>query len=176
MEEITLRYFEVIAIIIAAIGAVFFGWKQNQINERMKKLQDYVAISVISKGMGSSEITIMNVGKVNLYLRQCEIGFNTETFSKPLLIPAGTGQYSNLSVRILNLQPRMQTKFYLIDESGEKYISTGQIIVEQISIPSLPTTTLPSGGTTAPQPTSSITTVPNFLIWTFKTEKYNWQL
>ena len=46
MQEIILRYLEVIGIIIAATGAVIFGWKQYQINKRMQELADYKTYAV----------------------------------------------------------------------------------------------------------------------------------
>jgi len=166
-------YLNTIPLWVAAIGAVYFGWRQTQINKRMQELTDYVAISIVPMGPGTNLIKVMNVGRMNLYLKQYVIGANTEIFQNPLLIPAGTGENSNLLITLRLLQPVMPMRFYLLDELGEKYISTGQIIVEQQTVPISPRSTLQESGTAAPQPIQSVV-LPDFKIWTFKTEKYKW--
>lgn len=175
MDQNTFNLWFLLLQVVTASAATIFAIWQIKINERMKKLQDYVAISVVPMGPGTNSIKIMNVGKMNLYLKQYGIGANTETFSNPLLIPAGTGENSNLRITLQNLQPVMPMKFYLLDELGEKYISTGQVIVEQQTLPILHRNASPESGTAIPQPVQLIT-VPDFKIWTFKTEKYNWMI
>lgn len=175
MEQSTFNFYSLLLQILTAVAAAIFAVWQIKINERMKKLQDYVAISVVPMGTGNPSIKVMNVGKINLYLKHYEIGTNTETFTNPLLIPAGTGENSNLRITVQNLQAVMQMKFYLIDELGEKYISTGQIMVEQLVLPVLQRNIPQEGGTAAPQPIPNVA-VQDFKVWSFKTEKYNWMI
>ena len=175
MNQNTFNFWSLLLQITTAGAAAIFAIWQIKINERMKKLQDYVAISIVPMNPGTNSIEVMNVGKMNLYLKQYGIGTNTEIFQNPLLIPAGTGENSNLRITLQNLQPVMPMKFYLLDELGEKYISTGQIIVEQQALPILPRNTLQESGTVAPQPMQSVV-LSDFKIWTFKTEKYKWMI
>lgn len=175
MEQGIFNFYSLLLQIVTAIAAAIFVIWQIKINERMKKLQDYVAISVVPMGPGNSSIKVMNVGKINLYLKRYEIGTNTETFTNTLLIPAGTGENSNLRITPKNLQEVMQMKFYLIDELGEKYIFSGQIIIDQLTVPILQRSVPQEGGTAAPQSVPSVA-VSDFKIWSFKTEKYNWMI
>lgn len=174
-QYLNFQYLLLLVQILTTIGVIYFGALQYQINKRIKDLQDYVAISIVPLAPGTSVIKVMNVGKINLYLKQYNIGANTELFPEALLIPAGTGEHSNLSIFIPNLQAMMKMKFYLVDELGKKYISTGQIMVNKLSLPIARADAVPGESITAPQSVSNVA-VPEFMIWVFKTEKYNWKI
>src|SRR3954463_9033382 len=74
-------------LIATFLGALYIGFKANEINDRVRKLQDYVAIAVVPD---NSVIKLLNVGKVNLYLWGFDMPGNTHHFDRPRLIPSGT--------------------------------------------------------------------------------------
>ncbi len=184
MEQIVItvdswRIIEVIGIIVAALGAAFFGWKQYQINKRMQELSDYVAITIIP--LKNFILQIKNVGRSNLYLHKWEIGSLSETNTKPWLLPAGEG-----SQILIAIPPQQQigqhlAKFYFTDEKGRKYLSTGEVVIEPIGF-QLPISTTPSQPPSQDVPQDQITGAQPVGIsiqlrmraWSYKTEKYDW--
>jgi len=182
MEEVILRYLEVFGIIIAVLGAVFFGWKQYQINKRMQELADYIAVAIVP--MSNFSLQIKNVGRSNLYLHKWEVGFLSETYIKPWLLPASEGTQI-----LIMIQPQQQqigqhiAKFYFTDEKNIKYLSMGEVVIEPVAFQ------LPSS-TTPPQPQQQdmsqtqvagvYPTIMNIQLrmraWAYKTEKYNWTM
>lgn len=159
------------------VGAIVFGLWQVKINLKLKKLQESVGLSIVP-GVGLN-LHLMNVGGVNLYLRKYEIGPETENFSKPLLIAAGTGKNSFLQIETPNFQ-RNKTydiKLYLIDEFKEKYLSSGQLIIEDIDmmVPAIANYDISITGATS-EPSLSMVKIksPRIKAWSYQTEKYNW--
>jgi len=174
MQEIILRYLEVGGIVGAAIGALIFGWKQYQINKRMQELADYVAVSIIP--LKDFKLQIMNVGRVNLYIHKWEAGSLSNTYVKPLLIP--TEAKSSI---IINFQTPLLgqhlLKIYLTDEKDQKYLSTGEIVIEPIALQLPLAATAPQvqqEPPATPQISGNITT--QMRAWSYKTEKYNWMI
>jgi len=168
-----LRYIEVVGIFIAAVGAVIFGTKQYQINKRMKELADYVAVSIYPSMQGQLHIT--NVGRSNLYLHKWEVGPLNETFVRPWLLPIE--KKSEIIITIPPLIGQHFAKFYLTDEKGQRYISTGEVAVESI-ISQSPVSTAPvqtqDGGVQGG--TQSINIQVKMRAWSYKTEKCNWMI
>lgn len=146
----------------------FFQWK---INARLKKLEDYVAVSIVPMGAGDLRLQILNVGKINLYLQKYEIGTDHESFAKPMLIPAGSNSFLLVAIKNYNLGQNLDITLYLIDELGEKFISTGEAKVENIS---LVKQTPASQGSTSP--TFETINVPQAVAWAYKTIKKDWEL
>jgi len=181
MWQIIKDILNLVGIIGVAIGALLFGWKQTQINKRLQELQDYVAISIIPKP--EFQLQIMNVGKINLYVHKWEIGTFTETFSKAILIPAAAPSFLLIS---LSSPPMGQhpVRIYLTDESGEKYLSTGEVVIEPIAMRPLsqilPHSETPplDGGTQAVNPPQAqvVNITARMRAWSYKTEKYNWTI
>jgi hypothetical protein len=178
MQEIILRYLEVFGIVGAAIGACVFGWKQYQINKRMQELADYVAISIIP--LANFQLQIMNVGRANLYIHKWELGYLSETYVKPLLVP--TEAKSSI---IINLQPPLMgqhlLKIYLTDEGGKKYLSTGEVVIEPVAFQIPPSTTQPQVQQELQVPSQPFGVQPinikiNMRAWSYKTEKHDWVL
>jgi len=176
---------------IAAVFAFVFGIWQIKINERLKKLQDFVAIS-ISPNMKPHGIVIMNVGKLNLYLKKAEIGSLVHDYAKPRLISIGKDPFYRINFSLQNmlsnLNQEIPVKLYFIDETEQKYLSTGSVIIEgEITPPSVQPNVqgvIPQGGeTVAPQatPPPAISISQSFNIreiraWSYKMEKYNWRI
>lgn len=114
----------VLAVLFAAIMAVWIGQKQNEINGRLLALQDYVAISV-APGQEST-IALWNTGKANLYMWGFDMPNNDKRFDKPRLISPST--VSNYWIPAPNLGKISTTtnfnfKLYLTDEYDNKWIS-----------------------------------------------------
>lgn len=176
MEEITLRYLEVGGIIIAAIGAVFFGYKQYQINKRMQELADYVAVA-IAPGQNFS-LEIMNVGRINLYLHKWEIGSISETYVRALLLSTE----ARPKILIRSQPPQIGqhlAKFYLTDEKGSKYLATGEVTIEPVGF-QLPSSTTPPQQQGIPQGQvggiQGVNVQLQMRAWSYKTERYNWSI
>lgn len=174
MDEIILRHIEAFGIGIAALGAVYFGWKQTQINKRMQELADYVAISIIP--LKDFQIQIMNVGRINLYLHKWEAGSLNETFVKPLLIPIDAKSFIIISLQSPPMGQHL-LKLYLTDEKKQKYLSTGEIAIEPIAF-QVPTTTKPTVQQELPQTSGNepVSVTTRMRAWSYQTEKYNWRI
>jgi len=109
-----------------------------------------------------------------LYLKKYDIGLNTENFSESILIPAGTGQYSNIRISISNFSPTMDLKLYLTDELGEKYLTKGKVFTEAIQARSKIEGTPQTA--TVPESMPSQVVITNMNVWVFKTIKFPWNL
>jgi len=178
MQEIILRYLEVGGIVSAAIGALIFGWKQFEINKRLKELQDYVAVSIIPKE--NLRLQIMNVGKINLYIHKWEVGRLNENYGKAVLIPAGANSFIIIGLQGLVIG-EYNFKMYITDEKDEKYISTGKVFIESVSISQQPLSIISpiATGEMQEQPNQGqIQTIVkvDLRAFSYKTEKYNWKL
>lgn len=127
----------------------------------------------------------MNVGRVNLYLKKYEIGGRTKNFDKPLLIAAGAGDNSFLQITMpdfnFNRNIEYDIKLYLIDDFGERYLSTGGLIIEDVDVetiqPFIFSQGIPPTAVTS-SPTLPVVKIkqPRIKAWSYKTEKYNWTI
>lgn len=130
-------------------GAIIFGLWQIFINRRLKKLQDYVAISVvpgrhyiekivngrIEKVSLVSFIKILNTGKLNVYIHKFEMPGNCKTFKEPRMIPAGAGDSSYYWLPLPSKDSLGQDKefriiLFLKDQYRKEYISENGGILE----------------------------------------------
>ena len=174
-DNTLLSYLNVVGIWIAAIGAVYFGYRQYQINKRMQELADYVAVSISPQE--NFTLQLSNVGRSNLYLHKWEIGSLNETYVKPWLLPAEIK-----SKILIGLHPpqvgQHLAKFYLTDEGNQKFVATGEVAIEPIAF-QLPISTTP------PQQQEAGTQISGFQplnvqlrmrAWAYKTEKYEWTI
>lgn len=152
--------FAVIIAIVAVVAAYKVGQKQNEINGRLLKLQDYVAISVAPGQEGT--IALWNTGKSNVYMWGFDMPNNNNRFEKPRLISAAN--VSNYWIPAPNLgeiatTTNFEFKLYLTDEYGDKWISEngGEAI---------PTKLIKEGKE-----------VPGAVVkvWSYKTYKSGWQ-
>lgn len=184
MDEISLRYIEVISFIVTASGALYFGYIQKKINEKqisinkkLVELQDYVAVSLVPFAVGEKKIKVMNVGKINLYLKKYEIGSSTETFNDELLIPAGSNPFLIIQLKDVEDNKKNPVKLYLKDEFNKKYIAKGEVIVEYIQVNTIQHDIQynPDGTSNIKQLPKTIT-VPQVSAWAYKMTKYDWKL
>lgn len=113
-------------LLMTFLGAIYIGFKQNEINDRLRALQDYVAISAVpSNGI----IKLLNTGKTNLYLWGFDMPNNNQKLDKSRLISAGTNDSSYYWIPSINLNQVQQLpyqfefKLYLKDEFDQKWIS-----------------------------------------------------
>ena len=175
-----LRYIEVFGATITAIGAGIFGWKQLEINKRLKELQDYVAVSIIPKE--NLRLQIINVGKIKLYIHKWEVGRVSESYTKAVLIPAGSDS-PKIGIGLNGLPPgEHDFKMYITDEKNEKYISTGKVFADPVPITAQPLSVVgpiatgetQESGTGIGQ-TQTLIRI-NLRAFSFKTEKYDWNL
>jgi hypothetical protein len=128
--------FEKIQIVIGCVqaailfmtfkGAWYVGLKANEINDRLRVLQDYVAIVFVPD---KTVIKLLNVGKINLYLWGFDMPGNTHHFDRPRLIPAGTNDSAYYWIGTPDIKQIQADKFdvrvYLTDEFGAKWITDG---------------------------------------------------
>src|SRR3989344_114100 len=173
------NFWSIILQFLIAAGAIVFGIWQIKINLRLKKIQESVALSIVP-GIGLN-LQLMNVGGINLYLKKYEIESKTENFEKPLLIAAGAGNNSFLQITVPNFErnKKHDIKLYLIDEFKEKYLSSGELIIEDIEIMSpaiTPQESATAGGTFGQ--VLSMTKIKTLIIkaWSYKTVKRSWEI
>lgn len=182
------RVTEVIGTILAAGGALWFGWSQNEINKRMRALSDYVAVNIVgfilrddATGQPRPMVQIKNVGKLNLYLHKYEIGGATETYKQARLIDCSGDIFFSAAVPITMGQLGMQelpVKLYLTDEFDVKYLYQGAIETRQ-SVQSVQNQLPVISGT--PQQDQA---AQQFVLqagmgiraWSYKTEKFDWKI
>lgn len=155
------------AITLAAfLAAYYFGLKQveisqkqNEINDRLLRLQDYVAVSATP---GDGVIDLWNTGKSNIYLWGFDMPSNNMRFEKPRLISADKG--SRYWIPLPNLgkistTTNFEFKLYLTDEYENKWVSE-------------------VGGEADPVVIKNDSKKSDGIfvkIWSYKTQKVNWQ-
>lgn len=181
MDEITLRYIEVLVPIAVAIIAVYFVYIQTRINNRLKKIQDYVAVSIVPDNSGA--IKIMNVGKINLYLKKAEIGGEIQNYKRAILISVGISPFFIIPIKNIIPNIEMPVKLYLFNEFGKKYLTEGEVAIDAIPVN---TRQISINGQQINQKEEQETSnqetptqIPLKLItraWTYKTKKYNWKI
>jgi len=147
--------YEIFSLVIqgvVAIAAVVFGIFQISINHRLVKIQDYVALSIVP---GNGTIKLLNTGKINLYIWGFEVNGNIKKLEKGRLISSASLDSSFYWLPI-DFVPKESNSFeitiYLIDEFGEKYITTGGGNSEKVGEKDMRIT-----------------------VWTYKTIKSDWK-
>lgn len=123
--QVVLGCLQVVILVATFLGALFIGVKTNQINERLRLLQDYVGVAVVPAD--ENILKLLNVGKVNLYLYGFEIPGNNRYFERARLLATGTGDSAYYWIETPNINNIENNKFdiklYLVDEFGNKWIS-----------------------------------------------------
>jgi len=177
VEIMMLEYIKTIFIGITAMAGIYFGWKQYQINKRMKELADYVAVSIIP--LPGFQLQIKNVGRINLYLHKWEVASLQETYVKPWLLPVDAKSSINLSFSSPPVGQHL-LKLYLTDENNRKFLTTGEVVIEPVGV-QIPHSSGPSQPPISDQPTSSspqvspqINVALRMRAWAYKTERYDW--
>jgi len=156
-HEIWLKFFTL-------LGALIIGFFQIKINMRLKALQDYVAISAIPDS-ANNKITLLNTGKVNLYLWGFDMPGNVQRLNKPRLISAGTGKDSYYWIdlpTISSLEDKQEFEFqlYLTDEFGKKWISENGGLANKIQI----------------EKEGKKNDAFQIILWSYKTYKKKWSI
>lgn len=115
-------------LLMTFIGALYLGLKQNEINDRLRALQEeYVAIAVVPGK--ENKLNVLNVGKANLYLWGFDLPDNNQKLLKPRLITPQTLSETYYWIDPPhNFDPQkgkqeFEFKLYLTDESNNKWIS-----------------------------------------------------
>lgn len=181
MDEINLRYIEIFGPIAVAILALYFVYVQTKINNRLKKIQDYVAVSIVPDNSGA--IKIMNVGKINLYLKKVEIGQEIQNYKKAILISVGISPFFIITIKNMIPNVEMPVKLYLFNEFEKKYLTEGEVAIDAIPVN---IKQISMNGQQINQKEEQKTNnqeipmqVPLKLItraWTYKTKEYDWKL
>ena len=113
-------------ILMAFFGALYIGFKQNEINDKLRLLQDYVAVAAVPDA--NSVIKLINTGKINLYIWGFDMPGNNQRLDKPRLISAGSMEAAYYWIPLptfdepQKLNP-FEFKLYLTDQFGNKWIS-----------------------------------------------------
>ena len=156
------------------LAIAWFAYVQNKINGRLKKLQDYVGISIVPFSVDSTfKLQIKNIGKQNLYLHKFEINSTGETYEKPRILACGSDTVFivNIPNNILGIE--MPVRLYVTDESDEKYISTGSVVVDPTPV-QLPQPLNITGQ--EQQAVQQFVIRGNVRAWSYKMEKFNWNI
>jgi len=159
-----MTFFEKISIglqVLTLVAASYIGITQNQINTRQASLQDYVAIAASPDNSGT-KITLLNTGKVNLYITKFDVGGQVTSYDRPRLLATGTLDSSYYWINppaTLPLDKDFDVKVYVTDEFGTKWVSEhgGQV----------------HEATTTDNQGKPVTN--RYLnMWSYKTEKQDW--
>lgn len=111
--------------ILTLVAATYIGLIQNDINIRQAKLQDFVAIAASPDASGE-KITLLNTGKVNLYINKIQIGDQTYSYNRPRLLATGTLESSYYWITppdSLPLEQDFDLRVYVTDEFGAPWLS-----------------------------------------------------
>ncbi len=111
--------------VLTFITVLIIGCFQISINNRLKNLQDYIAIAVVPDSR-TGKLNLLNTGKINVYLWGFDMPDRKIKFQKPRLITAETGDASYYWIDPpVNLQDKQEFEFtlYLEDEFNRKWIS-----------------------------------------------------
>jgi hypothetical protein len=161
--QVILGIIQVTLLLSTSLAAIYIGLKQNEINDRLRTLQDYVSVSAVPDQSG--KIKLINTGKTNVYLWGFDIPGNKLLFEKPRLIPAGTMESSYYWIDPPVPQDTTKNfvfdfKLYLSDEFEEKWISENG--------GEMSTTAIDQNGKFVPG--------FNMKVWSYKTYKSEWQI
>lgn len=163
---------------LVGVAAGIFAYYQYKINLRLKELQDYVGLSIIP--LPNLQLRITNVGRTNLYLHRWEVGENSQTFLEPILISAESRSDVVITLNPISLGQK-RAKFYLTDESREKFLSEGVVILTPISstpiLQVLPAQS-PSGGsgTAAAPQIAGVQVSINVTALSYRTVRFEWNI
>jgi len=178
MNQETFNLWYVLFQIVTAVAAIFFAVWQTMINNRLKKLQDYIALNFTPSGSQTGpQILIYNVGKQNLYLHKFEAGTTSHSFDKPRLLAVGGSEKNHYAfpVQVFQVNKELDIKLYLTDESNEKYVSSGAYIFDTLVIQQQ-IDQIPEGTTPPAQLQIAQKNAIQLRAWTYKIKKFNWSL
>jgi hypothetical protein len=161
--------------LLTLVAATVFAALQFRINTRLKDIEDVVAITMLPSNPrpGGAHLQIANVGKINVYLQKSEIGTNHESSAKPMLIPAGHNSFLEVLIPVYSPGQSMPVKIFLLDESGEKFVSTGEVTVDNVAT-AINTSGQVIGGSGTPSHTIILPQV--VAVKAYKTVKEKWVL
>jgi hypothetical protein len=176
MTENTYNFANLVITGIIGLFAVIFGFLQILINYKLKKIQEYIALSIEPIPNVINRLKLVNTGKVNLYIHAFEINGKVEKFEPERLIPLNSFYWiylplnanseEDISKLISESKEKFfQLKIYLANQFGHKYITEGSYEISEGKIFDLTTT--------AHIPIKSI---PMINAWTNKTKKFKWKL
>ena len=119
-----------VATIVAALGAIYFGYQQNSINSRLMQISQVVAVIAVVDDSDSGEMLIRNTGKMNLYLAGFELGSRDWVFQRRRLIAANAGGDPGYPIRpgkeaweIISKRGSATLTLFLEDELQRKWVS-----------------------------------------------------
>ena len=118
--------------VLTLIAAVIIGFFQVSINNRLKNLQDFVAVAIVPGLEG--KIKLMNTGKINLYLCGYDIPGDIQRLNRSRLLSVGTGDTSYYWVnapRNVKEGEEFTIILYLEDQFKQKWISEHGGILEK---------------------------------------------
>jgi len=160
--QVTLSAVQTGILLMTFLGALYIGFKQNEINDRLRALQDYVAVAAVPDTV-NNVIKLINTGKTNVYLWGFDLPGNIQRFDKARLISAGAKDEAYYWINPPTFADPHKINFfdfkiYLTDEFGNKWIS-------EHGGEATPTTVVVKG-----KPTPALRSI----IWSYKTFKSEW--
>jgi len=119
-----------VAVIVAAIGALGFGYLQYRINDALMRMNQTVAVTGVVEDGQRGELLVRNTGRANLYLAGFALGDKHWAFSRPVLVAANTGGDPGYPIRpgkdlwgIVSENGSATLVLFLTDDSGAKWVS-----------------------------------------------------
>lgn len=136
---------EIIQLVISGISSVavfIIGVWQIKIHNRLKQLEESIALSMVPNAPNKNGLRLINSGKINLYLRKATIGAVNRDYSELVLVAIGKDpffllNFSQEELRRLYKEYKEKTikvKLYLQDEWGKRYLVEGAILISLVIV------------------------------------------
>ena len=185
----TITIMKIIQLIINGISAIavfIIGLWQIKIHNRLKQLEESIALSMVPNPPTFQGLRLINSGKINLYLRRATIGEINRDYPNLVLVAIGKDPYFLLSFSQEELKRayeknerrEIEVKLYLKDEWEKKYIVGGRIKISPVIIKEKSEHLKESEDLKTNKLISSNEEIYYIInsAWVSQIEKYNWQL
>ena len=158
--QIVIMLATLLAAYYVGLKQVEIAQKQNEINARLLKLQDYVAVSV-EPNKDEGVIDLWNTGKSNVYLWGFDVPGNNQRLKKPRLLSIGHRYWIPLpNLGKISTTTDFEFKLYLTDEYDSKWISEAGGKANPIEI----------------NREGKVLPAVFYTVWSYKTYKEDWKI
>ncbi len=109
--------------IVTLAAASYFAFVQNDVNNRLARLEDYVSVSAVPEGAG---VKFINTGGSNVYIHAIKIDGQETNYDHPRQIAAKAGDASSYFVPVsfeTANKESFEITLKLTDEFGDPWIS-----------------------------------------------------
>ena len=108
---------------ITLVAASYFAFVQNEVNERLARLEDYVSVTALPEDGG---VRLINTGGSNVYIHEMTLDGESTRYDRPRQIAAHAEDYSSYFVPVSLETANKETfsiSLALTDEFGNEWTS-----------------------------------------------------